>query len=83
MPHVDVAIRTVSLPRLSWELDAARSVARGVVRALTAWRERNRRAAYDAATLANMNDRELLDIGLPRASVRAALQRAWLRDPVR
>jgi uncharacterized protein YjiS (DUF1127 family) len=30
-----------------------------------------------------MNDRELLDIGLPRASVRAALQRAWLRDPLR
>jgi uncharacterized protein YjiS (DUF1127 family) len=50
---------------------------------LTAWRERHRRAADDAATLANMNDRELVDIGLPRASVRAALQRAWLRDPLR
>ncbi len=83
MPHVDTAIRTLSLPRLSCSLDGARNVLRRVVRALAAWRERNRRATNDAATLANMNDRQLLDIGLPRASVRAALQRAWLRDPVR
>lgn len=83
MPHVDTAIRTFSLPRLSCGLDGARNVVRLLARGFTAWRERHRRATDDAATLANMNDRELLDIGLPRASVRAALQRAWLRDPLR
>jgi uncharacterized protein YjiS (DUF1127 family) len=83
MPHVDAAIRTLSLPRLSCGLDGARNAVRRLARGFTAWRERNRRAAADAATLANMNERELLDIGLPRASVRAALQRAWLRDPLR
>ena len=80
MPHVDAAIGICSLPRLSCSLDGARRAIRQVVRAFTAWRERNRRAATDAATLANMNDRELLDIGLPRGSVRAAVDRMWLRD---
>jgi uncharacterized protein YjiS (DUF1127 family) len=83
MPHVDTAMTAFSLPRLSCGLDAARSLIRRVVRVFMAWHERHRLAADDAATLANMNDRELLDIGLPRASVRAALQRAWLRDPLR
>ena len=83
MPHVDTAITILSLPRLSFGQDAARKLIRRLVHGWTAWRERHRRAADDAATLANMNDRELLDIGLPRASVRAALQRAWLRDPLR
>ena len=83
MPHVDTALSAFSLPRLSCRLDSAGNVVRLLARGFTAWRERNRRAAGDAATLANMNDRELLDIGLPRASVRAALQRAWLRDPLR
>jgi uncharacterized protein YjiS (DUF1127 family) len=83
MPHVDTVTRTLALPRLSCGLDGARNVMRRFARGLREWHERNRRATVDAATLANMNDRELLDIGLPRASVRAALQRAWLRDPLR
>jgi len=83
MPHVDTAISAFSSPRLSCGLDGARNMVRRFAHGLTAWRERHRRAADDAATLANMNDRELVDIGLPRASVRATLQRAWLRDPLR
>ena len=80
MPHVDTAITTLSLPRLSCGLDAARNAIGRFADGLAAWRGRNRCAADDAATLANMNERELLDIGLPRASVRAALHREWLRD---
>ena len=83
MPHVDTAIRSFPFPRLSFGLEGARDALRRFARRFEAWRERTRRAADDAATLANMNDRELLDIGLPRASVRAAMQRAWLRDPLR
>ena len=44
------------------------------------WLEARRRAAVDRKDLANMSDRELQDIGLPRASIHAAAHGAWQRD---
>ena len=45
-----------------------------------AWHQRRRRAAADRETLANMSDRELMDIGIPRGSLHATAERTWLRD---
>ena len=50
------------------------------MRRLAAWLDARRRAAADRRDLANMNDRELQDIGLPRASLHAAVDGAWQRD---
>lgn len=41
-----------------------------------------RRAARDRSDLASMSDRELADIGLPRASVDPAADGAWSRGPM-
>lgn len=41
-----------------------------------------RRAAQDRVDLSSMSDRELADIGLPRASVDAAADGAWSRGPM-
>ena len=49
-------------------------------RALDAWLEKRRRAAQDRDDLVAMSDRELLDIGLSRASVDSAAAGAWSRD---
>ena len=48
-------------------------------RALDAWLQKRRRAAQDRDDLVAMSDRELLDIGLSRASVDAA-SGGWSRD---
>ena len=48
-------------------------------RALDAWLQTRRRAAQDRDDLVAMSDRELLDIGLSRASVDAA-SGGWSRD---
>ena len=45
-----------------------------------AWHKQRRRAAADREALANMSDRELLDIGIPRGSLHAVAEQAWLRD---
>ena len=39
-----------------------------------------RRAGQDRLDLAAMSDRELADIGLPRASIDVAARGAWTRD---
>jgi uncharacterized protein YjiS (DUF1127 family) len=60
-----------------------RDVGRAVcafLRPVEDWHKQRRRAAADREALANMSDRELLDIGIPRASVQAVAERAWLRD---
>ncbi|HKU86893.1 MAG TPA: DUF1127 domain-containing protein [Casimicrobiaceae bacterium] len=59
--------------------DAWRAL-RALVRQLAAWHQRGRRVAADRDVLASMSDRELIDIGIPRSSVRAVAERAWLRD---
>ena len=53
---------------------------RTLLRYLNAWHQRKRRAAADREALVSMSDRELLDIGIPRGSVHAAADRAWMRD---
>ncbi|HEY8244917.1 MAG TPA: DUF1127 domain-containing protein [Casimicrobiaceae bacterium] len=49
-------------------------------RALDAWLATRRRAAQDRDDLAAMSDRELLDIGLSRASTDDAASGGWSRD---
>lgn len=53
-----------------------------LVQRLDAFLLSRRRAAQDRELLATMSDRELADIGLPRASVDAAAHGAWARDPM-
>lgn len=55
---------------------AARRTAAGLDRALA----ERRRASADLDTLASMSARELADIGIDRASVRAVAAGTWLRD---
>jgi len=66
-----------SLARLAVLVAAVRT---GLER-LDAWLAARRRAAQDRADLATMSERELADIGLPRASVEPAARGAWSRDP--
>lgn len=60
-----------------WQMSAA------LAARLDAWLGARRRAAQDHAALAAMSDRELADIGLPRASVDYAATSAWKRDLLR
>lgn len=66
-----------SLARLAVLVAAVRT---GLER-FDAWLAARRRAAQDRADLAAMGDRELADIGLPRASVEPTARGAWSRDP--
>jgi uncharacterized protein YjiS (DUF1127 family) len=45
-----------------------------------AWLAKHQRAAKDYRELADMSDRELHDIGVSRASVRAIADDGWQRD---
>jgi uncharacterized protein YjiS (DUF1127 family) len=56
--------------------DAARDFARRI----EGWLVARRRAADDRVALAQMSDRELADIGVPRASRDAVAGGAWTRD---
>jgi uncharacterized protein YjiS (DUF1127 family) len=80
MPHVDVLVRTLALPRFAATRDRVRETVHIVGRKVDAWRLAKRRTAQDRDTLASMSDRELLDIGIARGSVRATLDRMWLRE---
>ena len=53
---------------------------RGLAQTIDGWVEARRRAAADRDVLANMSDRELLDIGIVRASVDAVADGTWARD---
>jgi uncharacterized protein YjiS (DUF1127 family) len=53
---------------------------RGVARRIDAWLEARERAAADRDILARMSDRELLDIGLDRASAAAVADGSRMRD---
>ncbi|HQU47802.1 MAG TPA: DUF1127 domain-containing protein [Casimicrobiaceae bacterium] len=57
------------------------AVALASLQRLEAWLAARRRAAQDRADLAAMGERELADIGLPRASIEPASRGAWSRDP--
>ena len=47
---------------------------------LDAWLALRRRASLDRDALAIMSDRDLMDIGVSRASVDAVADGAWMRD---
>lgn len=70
----------VTAPRRTAFLRDAGRVLCTLLRHAEAWHQRRRRAAADREALANMSDRELIDIGIPRGSVHAVAERAWLRD---
>ena len=69
-----------ALPRWTAVAHDALPALRTLLRRMNAWHRRKRRAAVDREVLANMSDRELIDIGIPRGSVHAVAERAWLRD---
>jgi len=46
-----------------------------------AWLAARKRAAEDRQALARMSDRDLMDIGVSRASVDAIAGGTWMRDP--
>ncbi len=70
----------VAAPRRTAFLRDAGRALRALLRHAEAWHQRRRRAAADREALANMSDRELIDIGIPRGSMHAVAERAWLRD---
>ena len=70
----------ITVPRWTAFLRDARRTLRALLQYLRAWHQGRRRAAADREALENMSDRELVDIGIPRGSVPAVAERAWLRD---
>lgn len=65
---------------MSPELAAALRASRGLARTIPGWLKARRRAADDRRALAGMSDRELLDIGVARASVNAIAAQRWTRE---
>jgi uncharacterized protein YjiS (DUF1127 family) len=59
--------------------DSVRAL-RTLVAPADAWLTKRQRAAKDYRELADMSDRELHDIGVSRASVRAIADEDWQRD---
>lgn len=53
---------------------------RAIARRIDAWSAARARVAADREILANMSDRELLDIGLERGVARAVAEGRWTRD---
>jgi uncharacterized protein YjiS (DUF1127 family) len=73
MPAATIAPWSATLRNL---IDAWRAIARRI----DAWSAARARVASDREILANMSDRELLDIGLERGVARAAAEGRWTRD---
>jgi uncharacterized protein YjiS (DUF1127 family) len=61
-------------------LTEAMSSLREAAQRIEAWLEARSRISLDRDALARMSDRELLDIGLDRASVNVAAEGTWKRD---
>lgn len=68
------------LTRLIDVASATATLLHGLYDPIDRWLTERQRAADDWQLLANMNDHELQDIGVPRASVRAVAQDRWARD---
>ena len=73
IPAATIAPWSATLRNL---IDALRAVARRI----DAWSAARARVAADREILANMSDRELLDIGLERGVARAVAEGRWTRD---
>jgi uncharacterized protein YjiS (DUF1127 family) len=69
-----------ALPRIALLAVAAAEALYAVALRIDAWLARRRHAADDREALASMSDRDLMDIGINRASVDAVAGGAWMRD---
>jgi uncharacterized protein YjiS (DUF1127 family) len=77
---LDTAATAVPPPPLSPTLSGMISALRALARRITGWLDGRRRVRDDRRTLAGMSDRELLDIGIDRASVKAVVAGTWVRE---
>ena len=68
------------LARLVGVIDSAATMLRRLSGPVDTWLTNRQRSARDLQQLASMSDRELHDIGISRASVRAVAQQQWQRD---
>ncbi|MFO1281507.1 MAG: DUF1127 domain-containing protein [Burkholderiales bacterium] len=78
--HTIRHIPAPGIARLAALLHGAAHRAFGIARALDRWIGEGRRARADRLVLAAMSDRELADIGVPRASIDAVADLRWRRD---
>lgn len=69
-----------TLPRIALAAVAGAEALHAAAVKLDAWLALRRRAALDRDMLASMSDRDLMDIGVSRASVDAIADGAWMRD---
>jgi uncharacterized protein YjiS (DUF1127 family) len=74
---------TGTLPRLALAAVAGAEALHAAVVRFDNWRAARRRAARDRDALASMSDRELADIGVPRASVDSTAAGVWRRTDFR
>ena len=79
-PEARPVVADRPLSRMIDVLDAGVSALRALAAPIDAWFDERRRSARDYRELANMSDRELHDIGVSRASVRAVAEEGWVRD---
>lgn len=83
-PHVDEGRRRA--PAVAWSATLAAAITAAITTAAGAcdrWLARRQRVAQDRAVLRAMSDRELADIGVPRASVDPAAGGVWARADFR
>jgi uncharacterized protein YjiS (DUF1127 family) len=61
-------------------LDAIATALRALAAPIDAWLAQRRHSTRDYCELAGMSERELRDIGVSRANLRAIADEAWVRD---
>jgi len=69
-----------ALPRIALSTIVAAEALYALALRIDAWLAHRKRAAADQQALASMSDRDLMDIGISRASVDAIADGAWMRD---
>ncbi len=69
-----------ALPRIALLAVAAAEALYALALRIDAWLAHRKHAADDREALAGMSDRDLMDIGISRASVDAIADGAWMRD---
>ncbi len=74
------AASSSALPRIALLAVAASEALYALALRIDAWLAGRKRAADDRQALAGMSDRDLMDIGVNRASVDAIADGAWMRD---
>lgn len=69
-----------ALPRIALAAVAAAEALYALALRVDAWLVARKRAADDREALASMSDRDLMDIGISRASADAIAGGTWMRD---